>query len=172
MNTHGHASARRRYFLQRILGAVLLAAVWTLGLAQGSRGDIRFTLTGGDFDGEYVLSDVALFLCGFGYMGPGSFSLQYYADDPTAEPSMVQISHPGPDGALPTGVAQLLVAFGDILEDGVTYLINTDAELGRGVVTVVDEGDSATIAVEGETDGGVGIVLESVCRGIGRYEGD
>src|SRR5690606_26617734 len=117
----------------------------TLGQAQGGRGDIRFTLTGGEHDGEYVLTDVPLFLCGFGYMSPGSYSLQFYADDPSAEPSIVQLNHPGPDGALPQGVADLLIAFGDISEDGVTYVINRAAALGEGEVTVVDEGDSATM---------------------------
>lgn len=171
MNTLGHASARRLHLPLRLLGAALLAALWTSGLAQGSSGDIRFTLTGSDHDGEYVLSGVPLFLCGFGYVGQGSYALQYYADDPTAEPSIVQLNHAGSDGTLPLGVADLLVGFGDISVDGVTCFINTAAGLGTAEVSVVDDGDSATMTVEGTTDGGVEIVLESVCHGVGRVEG-
>lgn len=172
MNTLGQPSARRLHLPQRVLGAVILAAVWTSGQAQGSTGDIRFTLTGGDHDGEYVLTDVPMFLCGFGYMGPGTFALQYYAGDPASAPSIVQLNHPGPDGTLPEGVSELLIGFGDISDDGVVYMINTAVDMGQGEVTVVDDGESASFTVEGETSDGVTVVLESMCRGVGRYEGE
>lgn len=172
MGTLGHISARRLHLSQRVLGAVLLAVLWTLGYAQGSRGDLTFTLSGGDHDGEYVLTDVPLFLCGFGYLGPGSYSVQYYAEDPTAAPSIVQLNHPGPDGELPLGVTEVLIGFGDISVDGVIYMINLAEELGTAEVSVLDEGDTATMSVQGETDSGVVITLESVCRGVGRYEGE
>lgn len=141
-------------------------------LAQGSRGDITFTLTGGDHDGEYVLTDVPLFLCGFGYMGPGSYAMQYYADDPSEAPSMVLLNKPGPDGELPLGVVDLLIAFGDISVDGVIYMINVAGDLGTGEVTVIDEGDSASMTVEGETNDDVLVALQGICRGVGRFEGE
>ena len=153
-------------------GAVLLAAILSLGLAQGTRGDIRFTLTGGDHGGEYVLTDVPLMMCGFGYIGPGSYTMQYYADDPSEAPSMVLLNKPGPDGELPLGVVDLLIAFGDISEDGVIYTINVAGDLGKGEVTVVDEGDSASMIVEGETNDGVLVTLQGTCRGVGRFEGE
>lgn len=82
---------------------------------------------------------------------------------------MVQLNHAGPEAELPDGVAELSIGFGDLSDDGVVYMINLQAELGAGEVTVLDEGDSARMTVEGETSDGVGVVLQSVCRGVGRF---
>lgn len=170
MNTLGRSPARRLHLPQRVLGAVLLAAICTLAQAQGSRADIRFTLAGGDHDGEYVLTDVPMFLCGFDFSGAGSYGVQYYADDPSAAPSIIQLAHEVVMPDVGYWSAELLIGFGDITTDGVVYMINSKQGIGTVETNIVDDGDSATMTMQGTTGDGVEVFIESVCRGVNRFE--
>ncbi len=171
MNTLGLPSARRLHLLQPVLGAVLLAAASTWGFAQGSsRGDIRFTLVGGDHAGDYALLDVPLFLCGFDYSGPGSFALQWYADDPTAQPSIIQLSHEEVLPDMGFWSADVLIGFGDINEDGVIYMIQAKQDMGTVESTIDDQGETAVLTMVGTTGSGVEVTVDAGCHGVSRFE--
>src|SRR5690606_21552943 len=170
MHEPGHPHARRRSVLLLALGAALLALA-PMGSAQmGSPGDVRLVVTGGDHAGEYVLTDVTMFVCGFGLPGPGWFSVQYFADDPTAWPSSVPAPHHD-EGAAEVATPDLVIGFGDLNADGEGYIV-WEAE-GQGTVEtqVADAGDAATLTLAATTSTGVGITLEVVCRDPTRFGG-
>ena len=171
MTTPAHANARRPHLLTLALGAASLAALLPVGRAQiGATGDVRLVLTGGEHAGEYVLTDVPLFMCAFGLPGPGWFSVQYFAEDVTAWPSSIQAAHTEPDAA-EVDTPDLVIGFGDLAEDGAGYMIWESRDQGSLETSVVDEGDTATLTLEGTDPGGVGISLEVVCRNVYRFQG-
>src|SRR5690606_12528668 len=84
----------RRARTRHALAAALLGAWLPLAAAQmGGTGDAHVVDSGGEHAGEYWLTGVEFFLCGFGLAGPGWFSAQYFAESPTAWPSSVQVGH-------------------------------------------------------------------------------
>lgn len=171
MSTPGPTRARRPFALPLALGAAALAALLPVATAQmGSPGDIRLVVTGGEHEGEYVLSDVTIFMCGFGLPGPGWFSAQYFADDESAWPSSVQAAHRD-EGAEEVDTPDLVVGFGDLMEDGEGYIVWESEGEGTVHTQVTDEGDTATLTVEARTATGVGLSLEVVCRGVTRFQG-
>lgn len=171
MTTPGTPTARRRVSLPLALGAVAAAALVPVGAAQfGSTGDLRLVVTGGEHEGEYVLSDVTFFLCAFGLPEPGWFDVQYFADDQTAWPSSVQAGHRGPD-APEVDTPDVVIGFGDMAADGAGYVV-WEAQ-GEGTVEsrVVEEGETATLTLEATTSTGVAFSLEVVCDDVYRFEG-
>jgi len=171
MLTPGSRPSRRRPVLALWLGAASLAALVPFASAQfGSTGDLRVVVTGGEYEGEYALTGVELFFCGFGVPEAGHFSLQYYSDDMSAWPSVVQAGHRQPD-APEVETPDFVILFGDPDADGGGYVIWEAQGQGTLETAVEDLGDSAGFTLEGTTVEGVGIRLEAACQAPQRFEG-
>ena len=106
---------------------------------------------------------------GFGFQAPGAFNVQYFAQDQAASPSSVQ------DAVLPTPDEapgpELVITFGDVLEDGTAYTVWQAQGMGTAELGVEEEGDVATLTAKATARGGVEIDLTIVCRGAARFSG-
>jgi hypothetical protein len=159
----------RRARTRHALAAALLGAWLPLAAAQmGGTGDVHVVVTGGEHAGEYWLTGVEFFLCGFGLPGPGWFSAQYFAESPTAWPSSVQVGHRGPDAA-EVDTPDLGVGFGDLAEDGAGYVVYPARGEGAIESQVEDLGDTARLVVTATTSTGVRFDIEVVCHDPVRY---
>lgn len=169
MLTPGNLTSRRRVVLALALGAASIAALMPHASAQfGWTGDMRVVVTGGEFEGEYTLTGVQFFRCGFGLPEPGHFSLQYYADDMAAWPSVVQAGH-REEGAPEVDMSDFVIFFGDPDDDGDGYVVWESQGQGTLETALEDRGDSAALTLQATTYDGVGIQVEAVCQDPRRF---
>lgn len=136
---------------------------------------IDLTLTNGPHEGHYQASSEDT-TCSYGLAGEDDWGNQYSVatDDPDAFSSLQLIVPNSTQAAAGTGEFKTTVTFGAYFGDGTNYDIDTQngkSDAGSGIVTVQDDGDTATVTLAGTTADGVGIEATITCNQVIRASG-